>query len=132
MQPSDRVRACRSDTAVDATSPSPSLDPAALASLDAQKHAAASAAATASPAPSEKGAANGTCSKVGVDENLCVSHMSKDSSSVVEAQLLRTGGSALVVDVAASNGKGLTTADQGELPSDATMTAIAVAVAAHF
>lgn len=123
-------------SAVDATAPSSSLNPAALASLQAQKRAAASAAATASPAPGDasgaKEAATGSCSKVGADENVCVSRMSNGSSSVVDAQFLRTGSKAVVVDVAASNGKNLATAAPGELPSDATMTAIAEAVAAHF
>jgi hypothetical protein len=123
-------------SAIDSTSPSPSLNPAALASLQAQKRAAASAAATASPASGGtsgvKETANGTCSKVGADGNVCVSRMSKGSSSVVDAQFLRTGSNSVVVDVTASNGKDLATPAPGELPSDATMTAIAEAVAAHF
>ncbi len=123
-------------SAVDATSPSPSLDPAALASLQAQKRAAASAGATASPAPGGasgvKGAFKGICSKVAADENVCVSHTANGSASVVDAQVMRAGSNAVVVDVAASNGKGLATAAPGELPSDATMTAIAEAVATHF
>ena len=119
-------------------SPSPSLDAAAIASLEAQKLAMASAQATASSA---SGAARGgrikpnsdaSCSQVGADENACVSHLTKDSLSVVDVQLLRTGSSPLAVDVAASNGKALSTPAPGQLPSDATMLAIAQAVAAHF
>jgi hypothetical protein len=116
----------------------PSLDPSALAGLAAEKRALASAAATASPAPGAatgdgtKPAATGSCSKVGTDENACVSHLTKDSLSVVDVELLRTGGSPVVVDVAASNGKDLPAAAAGQLPSDATMLAIAQAVAAHF
>jgi hypothetical protein len=117
---------------------SPSLDASALAGLEAEKRALASAAATASPAPGEatgggaKPAATGSCSKVGTNENACVSHLTKDSLSVVDVELLRTGGSPVVVDVAASNGKDLPAAAAGQLPSDATMLAIAQAVAAHF
>ncbi len=86
-------------------------DAAAIASLEAQKRAMASAQATASPAPGAtqgdgtKPGYAGTCSQVGPDENACVSHLSKDSLSVVDVQLLRTGSSPIVVDVAASNGK---------------------------
>ena len=125
-------------TASDTTSPSPSLDAAAIASLEAQKHAMASAQATTSPAPGAskadgtKPGYKGTCSQVGPNENACVSHMPKDSLSVVEVQLLRTGSAPVLVDVAASNGKGLSTPAPGQLPSDATMTALAEAVAAHF
>jgi hypothetical protein len=121
-----------------AISPSPSLDAAALASLQAQKRAAASAAASDSPSPGASGvagvkaAAVGSCSKVGPDENACVSHLTKDSISVVDVEVLRVGASPIVVDVAASNGKNLATAATGQLPSDATMLAIAQAVAAHF
>lgn len=117
------------------SSPSPSLDAAAIASLRAQKLALAGAAATDSPSPNPSGAKAepaGTCSKVGPDEVACVSHLTKDSISVIDAQILRTGASALVVDVAASNGKGLSTATPTQLPNDATMVAIAQAVAAHF
>ncbi|HEY0871038.1 MAG TPA: hypothetical protein VGD55_11615 [Acidothermaceae bacterium] len=89
-----------------------------------------------SPNPSgstgSKGAAAGNCSKVGPDENACISRLTKDSASVVDVQILRTGTSPIVVDVAASNGKNLATPDTGQLPSDATMLAIAEAVAAHF
>jgi hypothetical protein len=114
-------------------SPQPSLDAAALSSLEAQKRAMASAAATASPAPGmAKGVDNGTCSQVGPDENACVSHVSKDSLSVVDVQLLRTGRNPAVIDVAASNGKDTSIPASGELPSDATMLALAQAVAAHF
>jgi hypothetical protein len=121
------------------SSPSPSLGAAALASLQAQKRALASAAATESPAPGDptaggaKGVAGGTCSKVGPDENACVSHLTKGSISVVDAQILRTGVSALIVDVAATSGKNdLATPNPAALPGDATMLAIAEAVAAHF
>jgi hypothetical protein len=120
-------------------SPSPSLDAAALASLQAQKRAQAGTAASDSPAPGASGvagikaAAVGSCSKVGPDENACVSHLTKGSLSVVDAEILRTGASPLVVDVAATSGKDdLATPDPGQLPSDATMLAIAQAVAAHF
>jgi hypothetical protein len=116
-------------------SPQPSLDAAAIASLEAQKRAMAGAAATASPAPgagAAKGVDNETCSQVGPDENACVSHVSKDSLSVVDVQLLRTGTSPVVIDVAASNGKDTSIPASGELPSDATMLALAQAVAAHF
>ena len=132
MQPSDLLRACRQ---MALSMPRRHLRRSTLPRLRASKRRSMPPQAPQRPlhpGPGFKEAANGTCSKVGVDENLCVSHMSKDSSSVVEARLLRTGDSAVVVDVAASNGKGLTTADQGELPSDATMMAIAEAVAAHF
>ena len=119
-------------------SPSPSLDAAAIASLEAQKQAMASAQATASPAP---GAATGdrikpssdqTCSQVAADETACVSHLTKGTLSVVDVQLLRTGSGPLLVDVAASNGKDLSVAATGQLPSDATMVALAQAVATHF
>jgi hypothetical protein len=119
-------------------SPSPSLDAAALASLQAQKRAHAGAAASDSPAPGASGvagikaAAVGSCSKVGPDENVCVSHLTKDSQSVVDVEILRTDASPIVVDVAASNGKNLSTPAPAQLPSDATMLAIAQAVAAHF
>ena len=117
---------------------SSSLDAAAVASLEAQKRALASAAASDSPSPGASGAAGikaaaaGTCSKVGPDENACISHLTKDSASVVDVQILRTGTSPIVVDVAASNGKGLSAPAPGQLPSDATMLAIAEAVVAHF
>jgi hypothetical protein len=116
----------------------PSLDAAAIASLEAQKQAIASAHATASPAPGA-GTGDGTkpssdesCSQVGSDENACVSHVSKGTLSVVDVQLLRAGGSPLMVDVAASNGKDAAVAASGQLPSDATMVALAQAVGAHF
>ena len=118
---------------------SSSPDPAALASLQAQKRVLASAAATASPAPGAasaggiKGVADGSCSKVAADANACVSHLTKGSISVVDVELLRTGGSPIVVDVTASNGKDdIPTPAPGQLPSDATMLALAQAVAAHF
>lgn len=124
------------------SSPSPSLDPAALASLQAQKQAMASAGTTASPADGAgqgggaKGGGvaggDGSCSTVGPDETVCLSHLTKDQLSVVDAQLLRTSSAAVAVDVTASNGKGLAAAAPGQLPSDATMRAIAQAVAAHF
>lgn len=124
------------DSGVETTSPSPSLNAAAVASRQAQKRAAASVAATASPAPGDasgaKGTANGMCSQVNADENMCVSHVSKDSASVVDVQLLRTGSSPVVVDVTASNGKNLTAAAPAQLPNDATMVALAEAVATHF
>jgi hypothetical protein len=113
------------------SSASPSLDAAALASLQAQKRALASAAATASPTGGIKGVDNETCSK-GDDENACVSHLTKGSLSVVDVELLRAGSSPLVVDIAASNGKGVSIPASGQLPSDATMLALARAVAAHF
>jgi hypothetical protein len=119
-------------------SPSLSLDPAAIASLDAQKHAMASAQETASPAPGTasgsrlKPASDQSCAQVGSDENACVSHLTKGSLSVVDVQLLQTGSAPLMVDVAASNGKDVSVAAAGQLPSDATMVAIAQAVAAHF
>ena len=122
-------------SAASTSSPSPSLDAAAIASLRAQKRALASAAASDSTSPGRSGGKAepaGTCSKVGPDENACVSHLTKDSVSVVDAQILRTGANALIVDVAASNGKNLATAAPGQLPSDATMLAIAKAVAGHF
>lgn len=118
-----------------------SLDPTALASLQARKLAAASAAASESPSPGAFGAgikaaadgSNGTCSKVGPGENACVSHLTKGSLSVVDAEILRTGASPVIVDVAATSGKdNLATPDPSQLPSDATMLAIAQAVAAHF
>jgi hypothetical protein len=119
-------------------SPSASLDASAIASLQAQKEELARENATASPAPGA-GQSNGTkpasdqsCSQISSDENACTSHLSKDSLSVVEVQLLRTGSAPLLVDVAASNGKDLSTPAAGELPSDATVLAIAQAVAAHF
>jgi hypothetical protein len=120
------------------SSASPSPDPAALASLEAQKRAYASAAATASDSPGVSGtlgikeSGTGSCSQVAPDENACVSHLTKDSLSVVDVQILRTGASPLIVDVTASNGKNLSTAAPTQLPSDATMLAIAQAVAAHF
>jgi hypothetical protein len=116
----------------------PSLDPAAIASLEAQKQAIASAHATASPAPGAetgdgvKGVDNQSCSEVGSDENACVSHVTKGTLSVVDVQLLRTGSSPLMLDVAASNGKDASVPATGQLPSDATMVALAQAVAAHF
>jgi len=119
-------------------SPQPSLDAAAVASLEAQKHAMASAQATASPAPGAdrgsqtKPSSDQSCSAVGPDENACVSHLTKGSLSVVDIQLLRSGSSPLMVDVAASNGKDLPVPATGQLPSDATMLALARAVAAHF
>jgi hypothetical protein len=133
-----KLAAAGSAPDVGATSPSPTLDAAAIASLQAQKRAYASAAASDSPSPGASGAAgikataSGSCSKVGPDENACVSHLTKDSLSVVDVEILRSGASPIVVDVAASNGKNLTTAAPGQLPSDTTMLAIAQAVAAHF
>jgi hypothetical protein len=119
------------------SSASPTPDAAALASLEAHKRALASAAATASPGPGNaaggiKGVDNETCSKVGADENACVSHLTKDSLSVVDVELLRAGSSPLVIDVAASNGKDLSIPASGQLPGDATMLALAQAVAGHF
>jgi hypothetical protein len=119
-------------------SPAPSLDAAAIASLEAYKQSLGSAGATASPAPGAsqgdgtKPSSDETCAPVGSDENVCVSHMSKGSLSVVDAQLLRTGGGPLLVEVVASNGKDVSTPAAGQLPSDATMRALAQAVAAHF
>jgi hypothetical protein len=120
-----------------ASSPSAPLDAAAIASLEAQKRAMASAAATKSPAPGAateetKPPSDQTCSPVSSDETACVSHLTKDSLSVVDVQLLRTGGNPVAIDVAASNGKDLSVPAAGQLPSDATMVAIAQAVAAHF
>ena len=121
-----------------ASSASAPPDAAAIASLEAQKQALASAAATASPPP---GAAQGkgikpgsdeSCSASGPNENACVSHLTKGSFSVVDVQLLRAGSSPLVVDVAASNGKDVSVPASGQLPSDATMLALAQAVAARF
>jgi hypothetical protein len=104
---------------------SSSPDPAALASLEAQKRALASAGGI-------KGVADGSCSKVAADANACVSHLTKGSISVVDVELLRTGGSPIVVDVTASNGKDdIPTPAPGQLPSDATMLALAEAVAAR-
>jgi hypothetical protein len=119
-------------------SPEPSLDAAAIASLEAYKQSLASAGATASPAPGAgtgdgtKGVDNQSCSQVSSNENACVSHMTKGTLSVVDVQLMRTGDAPLIVDVAASNGKDLSVAAAGQLPSDATMVALAQAVAAHF
>jgi hypothetical protein len=113
------------------------LDAAAIASLQAQKQALASARATASPAPGAAGAikavAGGTCSPVSADENACVSHLTNGSVSIVEAQIVRKGSTPLVVDVTATNGKDdAATPDPSQLPSDTTMRAIAQAVATHF
>ena len=128
-----------SASAVEKGAPSPSvpLDAAAIASLEAQKRAMASAAATKSPAPGaatdgSKGVDDQSCSPVSSDETACVSHLTKGSLSVVDVQLLRTGGNPIAVDVAASNGKDLSVPAAGQLPSDATMLAIAQAVATHF
>ena len=140
LQASKMAAASSASAAGDATSSSvsPSPDPAALASLEAQKRARAGAAATASPAPGGadasgiKGVDNATCSKVGPDENACVSHLTKGSLSVVDVELLRAGSSPLVIDVAASNGKDVSIPASGQLPSDGTVLAIAQAVAAHF
>jgi len=120
-----------------APSPSASLDAAAIASLEAQKRAMASAAATKSPAPGAatdgvKGVDDQSCSPVSSDVTACVSHLTKGSLSVVDVQLLRTGGNPLAIDVAASNGKDLSVPESGQLPSDATMLALAQAVATHF
>jgi hypothetical protein len=120
-----------------AASPSVSLDAAAIASLEAQKHAMASAAATKSPDPGAaadgtKPASDQTCSPVSSAETACVSHLTKGSLSVVDVQFLRTGGNPVAIDVVASNGKDLSVPAAGQLPSDATMVAIAQAVAAHF
>jgi hypothetical protein len=120
--------------------PSASLSPdaAAIASLEAMKQAIASAHATESPAPGAgtgngtKGDDNQNCSMVGSDENACVSHVTKGSLSVVDVQLMRTGSGPLILDVAASNGKDPSVPATGQLPSDATMVAIAQAVASHF
>lgn len=121
------------------SSSSPSPDAAALASLEAQKRALASARATASPAPGVatadgiKGVADGSCSKVAANANACVSHLTKGSISVIDVELLRTGSSPIVVDVMATNGKdNAPTPAPEQLPSDATVLAIAQAVAAHF
>jgi len=134
--------AAKADTSLpaDVTAPSPSasLDAAAIASLEAQKRAFASAGATASPSPGDtqgvdlKPGYDGHCSNVSADENACVSHMTKGPLSVVDVQLMRTGSSPVVVDIAASNGKTLSTPAPEQLPSDATMVALAQAVAAHF
>jgi hypothetical protein len=138
LEAAKRAGAPLPPAAVTSSSPSPSLDAATIAGLEAKKRALASAAASDSPSPNASGAAGikagpaGSCSKVGPDENACVSHLTKDSASVVDVQILRTGASPLVVDVAASNGKNLATAAPGQLPSDATMLAIAQAVVAHF
>ena len=128
-------------------SPSQSLDPTALASLQARKMAAASSASAAgdatspSPSPSPgaadvggiKGVADGTCSQVTANANACISHLTKGSISVVDVELLRTGSSPIVVDVMATNCKdNLATPAPEQLPSDATVLAIAQAVAAHF
>ena len=127
-------------------SPSESLDPLTLTELQARKMAAASSASAAgdanssSPSPSPdaagaggiKGVADGTCSKVAANANACISHLTKGSISVVDVELLRTGSSPIVVDVAASNGKTVSAQAPGQLPSDATVLAIAQAVAAHF
>ncbi|HEY3923968.1 MAG TPA: hypothetical protein VGL75_05340 [Acidothermaceae bacterium] len=131
-----------SAAAVGASPPSapPSLDAAAISSLEARKLAIASARATASPAPGADanggdttGAGGGDCSNVSADESVCISHGTKGSTSVVEAQILRTGSSPVVVDVMASNGKDdAATPGPGQLPTAATMQAIAQAVAAHF
>jgi len=120
-----------------APSPSASLDAGAIASLEAQKRAMASAAATKSPAPGAatdgvKGVDDQSCSPVSSDVTACVSHLTKGSLSVVDVQLLRTGGNPLAIDVAASNGKDLSVPESGQLPSDATMLALAQAVATHF
>ena len=121
-----------------AASASPPPDSAAIASLEAQKQAIASAHATESPAPGAetgpgtKGDDNQTCSKVSSDENACLTHTTKGSLSVVDVQLVRTGSAPLIVDVAASNGKDPSVLATGQLPSDATMTALAEAVATHF
>ncbi|HWF42074.1 MAG TPA: hypothetical protein VN683_08335 [Acidothermaceae bacterium] len=120
-----------------APSPSASLDAAAIASLEAQKRAMASGAATKSPAPGaatdgSKGVDDQSCSPVSSDETACVSHLTKGSLSVVDVQLLRTGGNPIAVDVAASNGKDLSVPAAEQLPSDATMVALAQAVASHF
>jgi hypothetical protein len=128
--------AAKSSSAADAAPSSSSLDAAAVASLQAQKRALASAATTASPEAGTtqiKGVAGGSCSATGPDENTCVSHLTKGPVAVVEATLERTGSSPLAVDVIASNGKNdASTPAPGQLPSDATMLAIAHAVAADF
>jgi hypothetical protein len=116
----------------------PSLDAAAIASLEAYKQSLASAGATASPAPGAgtgdgtKGVDNQSCSKVSSDENACVSHVTKGTLAVVDVQLMRTGDAPLIVDVTASNGKDASVPATGQLPSDATMVALAQAVATHF
>jgi hypothetical protein len=118
-----------------------SPDPATESKLGAAKRAAAglpsgsdTSAATTSPNASkiEPAKSTGTCAGVGPNEHTCVTHLTKDSISVVDAQILRIGTNAVVVDVVASNGKGLSTPAPEQLPSDATMVAIAEAVAAHF
>lgn len=124
-------------TAGSAPAASSSADAATIASLEAQKRAMANNQATTSPAPGDRGsrlkpASDQTCSQVGTDENACVSHLTKGPLSVVDVQLLRAGASPLVLDVTASNGKDLSTPASGELPSDATMLALAQAVAGHF
>ncbi|HEY8729437.1 MAG TPA: hypothetical protein VIL94_07615 [Acidothermaceae bacterium] len=123
--------------ASDTSSPSPTLDATAIASLEAQKRAFASTASDAPPTKAGeksdiKPAPTASCSPIGPDENACVSHLTKDSISVSDVQILRTGANPIVVDVAASNGKGLSTPNTAQLPSDATMVAIATAVATHF
>ncbi len=120
-----------------AASSTSSLDAAAVASLQAQKRALASAAATASPAPGTTQATTeggiGSCSASTPDVTTCVSHLTKGSIAIVEVQLMHTGSSPLTVDVMASNGKDdAATPAPGQLPSDATMLALAQAVAAHF
>ena len=118
--------------------PSPSFDAAAIASLQTQKQAIANAAATASGSPlgpdasAIKGSDNENCTEVAVNATACVSHQTKGSLLVVDVQLLRTGSSPLALDVIASNGRNLSTPAPSQLPSDATMLAIAQAVAAHF
>jgi hypothetical protein len=116
-----------------------SLDAAAIASLQAQKHALASAAATASPEVGTahgggiQGGGNGTCSATAPDENTCISHVTKGSVAVIEVAVTRGGSSPLTVDLIASNGMDdAATPAPGQLPSDATMLALARAVAAHF
>ena len=139
LQARKMAAASSASAAGDENSSSPSPDAAALASLEAQKGALAHASPAASPAPSAasadgiKGVADGGCSKVAANANACVAHLTKGSISVVEVEVLRTGGSPIVVDVTATNGKdNIPTPAPEQLPSDATVLAIAQAVAAHF
>lgn len=119
-------------------SASASLDAATMSSLDAQKHALANLAATSSDSASSGGSPDvvdnqsGSCSTQTPAKTVCVSHFTKGSLSVVDVQILRSSGNALVIDAIASDGKNAPTPVPGLLPSDATMVAIAEAVAAHF
>jgi hypothetical protein len=117
---------------------STSLDPAAIASLDAEKHALANAAATSTASPTASDSPDimvkqgGNCTSITPTETICVSHLTKGSLSVVDVQIMRIGVSPVLVDAVASNGKNSPTPVAGLLPTDATMVAIAKAVAARF